>query len=84
MADRAPARRLLAATSGASLTFGQPQACPLRARSIGQPGYLRSLADSRDAPAHLRMGRLTRCAYRPSKQRVAGSNPAGRARSEGV
>jgi hypothetical protein len=34
-------------------------------------GYLRSLPGQPDTPAHLRAGGLTRCANRPSQQRVS-------------
>jgi hypothetical protein len=44
--------------------------CPLRARSAGQRGQPTVAPGQPDTPAHLRMGRLTRCVNRPSKQRV--------------
>ena len=45
----------------------QPQTtCPLRARSAGQRRVLTITRGQPDAPAYLRTGRLTRCAYRPS------------------
>ena len=46
-------------------------ACPLRARSAGQRRELTATPGQPDTPAHLRTGRLTRCANRPSKQRVS-------------
>jgi hypothetical protein len=56
---------------------GVPVACPI-GRST--PGDSRSLPDRPKMATHLRGGRLTRCANRPSEQRAAGSDPAGRAR----
>src|SRR5271169_6148891 len=47
-------------------------ACPLRARSAGQYGELTVTPGQPNRLTHLRTGRLTRCANRPSKQRVAG------------
>jgi len=56
----------------------RPQtACPLRARSAGQR---RELTVTRGQPytrAHLHTGRLTRCANRPSKQRVVDNAVTG-------
>ena len=49
--------------------------CPLRARSAGQHWELAVTAGRADTAAHLRTGRLTHCANRPSKQRVAGPVP---------
>src|SRR5271169_4310897 len=45
-------------------------ACPLRARSAGQYGELTVTPGQPNRLTHLRTGRLTRCANRPSKQRV--------------
>jgi hypothetical protein len=74
-ADRSPACRLLAATPGASLTSGA-ETVPLRARSSGQPWELAVTPGQPDTPAHLRTGRLTRCANRPvTKQPVSHSTP---------
>jgi ABC-2 type transport system ATP-binding protein len=42
--------------------------CPLHARSGGQLRKLTVTRGQPDIPAHLRTGRLTRCAYRSSKQ----------------
>ena len=49
-------------------------ACPLRARSAGQYGELTVTPGQPNRLTHLRTGRLTRCAYRPSKQEV-GADP---------
>src|SRR6202162_1037338 len=46
-------------------------ACPLRARSAGQYGELTVTPGQPNRLTHLRTGRLTRCAHRPSKQPVA-------------
>jgi hypothetical protein len=46
-------------------------ACPLRARSAGQRREITVTPGQPDTPADLWTGRLTRCANRPSKQRVA-------------
>jgi hypothetical protein len=48
----------------------QQTACPLRARSAGQHRELTVTPGQPGTPAHLRTGRLTRCANRPSGQRV--------------
>jgi hypothetical protein len=45
-------------------------ACPLRARSAGQRREITVTPGQPDTPADLWTGRLTRCANRPSKQRV--------------
>jgi hypothetical protein len=42
----------------------------LRARSAGQRREPTVIPGQPDTPTHLRIGRLTRCANRPSKQRV--------------
>jgi len=50
-------------------TFGEeavPVACPIDQPTPGTHGHSRR----RDTPAHLGISRLTRCANRPSKQRV--------------
>ena len=44
--------------------------CPLRARSAGQHRELTVTPGQPDTSVHLHTGRLTRCANRPSKQRV--------------
>src|SRR5580692_6583406 len=56
--------------------LAEASACPLRARSAGQRRELTVTPGQPDTPAHLGTGRLTRCAYRPSKQRVTCSNLA--------
>jgi hypothetical protein len=63
----------LARDQGAEMPTGvcDPQtACPLRARSGGQRRELTVTPGQPDTPAHLWTGRLTRCANRPSKQKV--------------
>ena len=50
----------------------EASACPLSARSAGQRRELTVTPGQSEIPAHLRTGWLTRCAYRPSKQRVQG------------
>jgi hypothetical protein len=68
------------AVTGCQLATGTARtACPLRARSAGQSRVLTVTPGQPGMPVDLRTGRLTRCANRPSKQPVAGSNPAGRA-----
>jgi len=60
------------AVTGCQSSCVRPQTtCPLRARSAGQRQELTVNAGQPDTPAHLRTGRLTRCANRPSKLRVA-------------
>ena len=48
---------------------------PLRARSAGQRRELTVTPGQPDTPAHLRTGRLTRCANRPSKQVTPSRQP---------
>ena len=73
---RSTIREMGSAASGA---VSATAACPLRARSAGQRRVLTVTCGQPGRPSDLRTGRLTRCAHRPSKQPVAGSNPAGRA-----
>jgi hypothetical protein len=55
----------------ASNRRARPQTtCPLPARSAGQRRELTVTPGQPDAPAHLRTGRVIRCANRPSKQEV--------------
>jgi hypothetical protein len=56
---------------GASCHTRPQTTCPLRARSAGQRRVLAVTPGQPGMPADLRTGRPTRCAYRPSKQRVA-------------
>ena len=61
---------------GVQTVLTRPQTtCPLRARSASQRRLLTVIPGQPDILAHLRTGRLTRCAHRPSKQRVAGPVP---------
>ena len=59
--------------AGAPTVCTRPQTtCPLRARSAGQRRVFAVTPGQPDTQAQLRTGRLTRCAYRPSK---LGSTP---------
>jgi hypothetical protein len=55
------------------------RSCPLCARSSGKPPAITATHGQAASASYLRIGRWTRCLRRPSKQRVAGSNPARRA-----
>jgi hypothetical protein len=63
--------------AGADCRARPQMACPLRARSAGQRRELTVTPGQPDTAAHLRTGRLTRCANRPSKQEV-NTGPRGR------
>ena len=56
--------------NGASCRLRPQRVCPLRARSASQRREITVAPGQPYVPAHLRTGRPTRCANRPSKQRV--------------